>query len=1068
VNPKSALLVTLLAAGFAYQPASPTAPPSAGGKTQAPLAAGRTVTYDKQLQEKNWPLDAIEKATATCPSPRACELRFVIATVPDPKNSPYTLQFDRMLESIQLGAGESGYSLERFWLPWDSEPVPPDSDFLLHQQHQDWLSRLEENPGVLIFRANKPTLPARLCIFIVAENPVTGINRVEFRNAVAMVPDLNRSAIKILGPAFSGSVTSLGLSIADEQLAQDSQHKLSVVTGTATAVKGPGNKNVTYRRLIGDDQLAIQTFLAYATKKTSCDHLAFLSEAGTAYASSIREFQPKEFCGASQIRNIEYPMQISRMRNAYANDPDLTALSQTKVANPQQQGLEIPLKDEHDSQDIIPTFSTELRPVAQEASILNVLATMSRSRIEYVGIVATDVLDALFIGRLLKQHCPNIRPFILDADLIFGHVSQNNAFDGMLMATDYPLFHIPGVQNPHQFSSATQEGEYRAALQVVAEATGQRPPGFTFDDAPHINVMGRDGIWPITSAENFRGASPSGGWRLVFSLVSLFCLGFAGAIVYHTLDYSKQRARDTKSAPHLRWLSALLTCASDTRITLTLACSVLLAFYALLTGLELQARDLLSLDGGVRVVVCLFTLATLMTAILCCWIQIRPLHVALMFAASGILCAALSVPTFQSAFVYRSLHISNGVSPVVPLLFLTAALFWMAYTHLNRIRLLKLFPKKSLALTNDSYLSSAETLRDDLFGILDHWGTGKLKWPVMLGFVLLFSLVILNPIHIFSLETFRFEWIYCVALYALYFGLLMECTRFLRGWSTLQNLLRKLEHHVLCETFRRLPDELAPSYLWRFGNGGPSLLVVAHFLNRLKRLADRQLLKCSDSYYDNKLNDIRQYARNLMAGDHASPRIDINSLDSMNTHIEEVFSRLVMVASHSWGSIGAIEKVLAAGVGETAPVEVQPADSISPLAAGTHHLAEEMIALRFVEVIAQVNLHLKNNLEFITGGLILAVISLNSYPFEPHRSMTSMLTIYFFAMGAVFVTVFMQMSRNTIISYMSRTEPGKLDSSVLHVLSFGGLPLLAVISSQFPSIGGFLFAWVKPALESLR
>ena len=82
--------------------------------------------------------------------------------------------------------------------------------------------------------------------------------------------------------------------------------------------------------------------------------------------------------------------------------------------------------------------------------------------------------------------------------------------------------------------------------------------------------------------------------------------------------------------------------------------------------------------------------------------------------------------------------------------------------------------------------------------------------------------------------------------------------------------------------------------------------------------------------------------------------------------------------------------------------------------------------------------------------------------------MTSMLTIYFFAMGAVFVTVFMQMSRNTIISYMSRTEPGKLDSSVLHVLSFGGLPLLAVISSQFPSIGGFLFAWVKPALESLR
>ncbi len=97
------------------------------------------------------------------------------------------------------------------------------------------------------------------------------------------------------------------------------------------------------------------------------------------------------------------------------------------------------------------------------------MATISYSRIEQVGIVATDVLDALFLGRMLEEHCPNVRPFILDSDLIYGHSSQNNAFDGMLIISSYPLirkpeqFYDPGDNTEReapQFSSAVEEGEY--------------------------------------------------------------------------------------------------------------------------------------------------------------------------------------------------------------------------------------------------------------------------------------------------------------------------------------------------------------------------------------------------------------------------------------------------------------------------------------------------------------------------------------------------------------------------------------------------------------------------------
>ena len=178
-----------------------------------------------------------------------------------------------------------------------------------------------------------------------------------------------------------------------------------------------------------------------------------------------------------------------------------------------------------------------------------------------------------------------------------------------------------------------------------------------------------------------------------------------------------------------------------------------------------------------------------------------------------------------------------------------------------------------------------------------------------------------------------------------------------------------------------------------------------------------------------------------------------------------MFSRLANSLSHHWGTVSLQQPAtLAAAAGSATPRVVR----VSPLSTANQALAEEIVALRFVDLIALVNMQLKHSLEFIAGGLILAIIALNSYPFEPHHTMTSMVTIYFFAMSAVFLTVFIQMNRNTIISYLSDTTPGKLDGNLFHVLSFGGLPLLAVVSSQFPSIGNFLFAWVKPALETLR
>ncbi len=318
-----------------------------------------------------------------------------------------------------------------------------------------------------------------------------------------------------------------------------------------------------------------------------------------------------------------------------------------------------------------------------------------------------------------------------------------------------------------------------------------------------------------------------------------------------------------------------------------------------------------------------------------------------------------------------------------------------------------------------------------------------------------------SPARIYSVENFRFEWIYTAALYILYFGLLLESVRFMRAWSTLHGILQMLERHRLCEAFSRLPNELAPAYLWRWG-GGPSFLVFAHFFNRLKCLSDKQLYRFDRTYAEH-FKQLQADAKKIGGLISAARCVDVKTLDTINEHISQVLDDLVAAMSHEWGSAHSAqthqgEAILAAAAGASAsggamlvqPHAVHHAKSASELLSETQPIAEEMIALRFVELIAQVSHQLKNNLKFIGGGLILAVISLNSYPFEPHRSLTSILTIYFFAVSLAFLLVFMQMSRNKIISYLNETTPGKLDGNVFQLLSLGGLPFITVIRRSFP------------------
>jgi hypothetical protein len=112
---------------------------------------------------------------------------------------------------------------------------------------------------------------------------------------------------------------------------------------------------------------------------------------------------------------------------------------------------------------------------------------------------------------------------------------------------------------------------------------------------------------------------------------------------------------------------------------------------------------------------------------------------------------------------------------------------------------------------------------------------------------------------------------------------------------------------------------------------------------------------------------------------------------------------------------------------------------------------------------------MRNMAVFLTLGFVLAWLSLNSYPFQSPHMLNGLMLVVLVVVGLCVTIVLAGVSKDSILSRMTRTEPGKLDRSFLvHLATAGGLPLITVVASQFPSVSRFLFSWLEPTLSALK
>lgn len=149
------------------------------------------------------------------------------------------------------------------------------------------------------------------------------------------------------------------------------------------------------------------------------------------------------------------------------------------------------------------------------------------------------------------------------------------------------------------------------------------------------------------------------------------------------------------------------------------------------------------------------------------------------------------------------------------------------------------------------------------------------------------------------------------------------------------------------------------------------------------------------------------------------------------------------------------------GDGGTRPTSEQPPNYIRN--------AEEFVCLAYMAFIQNVLGRMRTIVMQILLLFIAATVSIATYPFDPRPALSGAMMLLFGLLGVVVVIVYSQMHRDATLSYVTDTKPGELGMEFwFKLLGFGLGPALGLLATIFPELPGSLFSLLQPGVSSLK
>jgi hypothetical protein len=441
-------------------------------------------------------------------------------------------------------------------------------------------------------------------VFLVGEAPTAGIDKRSFAQALRLIGEYHLSPdgerIAVLGPYFSGSQTSLQMAVNScgdvpgDGAEQGKASQFRIISGSATSVDKRhlfrDKSKANFRATVIPSTVTLQACLHYlgmrdASKSSDYDlmsgwpnkPIAILSEFGTDFGNSAAAATPDAAGnppsgGARQAKDkpatepptepptrqdswhlteMHFPPHISRLKADYEKQ---------KQKQEQRLGLDsvpqlIPRLDigAESEADKVPAQDPSTTAASNAKVLDTITAVLTRDNVQYVGIVATDPRDKIFLASWIGEHCPGVQIFVIESDNMLALPEFAYYLKGTIVGSTYPL--IPANQSwtdpwdlsaqgtaqkkRLSFPSQSAQGYYNACLALMwkPEAMAEyRTPWF--DGGDHvaskppvwITMIGQNGKFvPLQVFSNYPDELgylyPSDEKRLALAEATAFSLG---------------------------------------------------------------------------------------------------------------------------------------------------------------------------------------------------------------------------------------------------------------------------------------------------------------------------------------------------------------------------------------------------------------------------------------------------------------------------------------------------------------------------------------------------------------
>ncbi len=456
-------------------------------------------------------------------------------------------------------------------------------------------------------------------------------------------------------------------------------------------------------------------------------------------------------------------------------------------------------------------------------------------------------------------------------------------------------------------------------------------------------------------------------------------------------------------------------------------------------------------------------------------------------------------------FFRRALEIDSMVSPVLPLVLGGLGYAVWCTWHLRRIALLKqrtIFEsvcEAELSTPPPNRMTFRSALRDDLrrsaidirtirlrlFRIIPtNWALGLLVAFICLGFWL-------GPQFGRSLEALMtdsengvpmFDKLFRVTVLAMLLATSWGALRLAAVWMGLRRCLEGFARMPIVTAFDRLPPRLAR--LTRLSLPGRASGTAIGAVADLQWLHLQGIHEAKQHEFAAELGPEREALAKEIGELMKAPAAEALWLDTGGRRtLMERFGTLHDILRELWrlepmqkdvnalieGLNKEFERPVPRG-GEEASTALLIRRGFSGPVRLWLRAAEEYAGTRMVEYVEWVTRHLRELALFMLLSLLLATLLLSSYPYPPQSLLRLILLIVMGGTVGSLIFVLVQMNRDEVLSRIDRTEPGRVTWNlgfVMNLLTFGALPLLTLLSSEFPELRKFLFAWAEPILKML-